>query len=243
MEFNKQGYQEETANRSPAEYAQDLINTWSEQAQARNLPAHIQEVLSSHRNVRTLRLMAALLRADEDDDVLITEDELRHVLTRSKATVPGDDGITYPVPRLLLKAPGNSLLQLYNLCFSKGYVPDAWTSSTIVPIPKPSTDKFRPIISLTSCFCKVFERIFLIRLRFQLEDKLSPRLYGFLPQRIFLTRLMFQLEDELSPRLYGFLPQRSTHYCPMDLYIRLSLTSIVAFLGSRETSRGLLAAI
>lgn len=188
----------------PAQYAQNLINTWSEQAQARNLPAHIQDALSTHRDIRSLRLMAALLRADEDDDVLITEDELRRALTRCKATAPGDDGVTYQVLRLLLKVPGNPLLQLYNLCFSRGYVPAAWTSSTIVPIPKPGTDKFRPI-SLTSCFCKVLERV-------------------------LLTRLMFRLQDKLSPCLYGFLPQRSTHHCLIELYARLSPTSVVAFL-------------
>jgi len=189
---------------SPAEYAEDLITTWSTQAQAHNLPVHVQVALSSHRNARTLRLMAALLRTDEDDNVLITEDELRRALTRGKATAPGEDGITYQVLRLLLKVPGNPLLQLYNLCFSEGYVPRAWTSSIIVPIPKPGTDKFRPI-SLTSCFCKVLERI-------------------------LLTRLMFRLEEKLSPRLYGFLPQRSTHHCLMELYTRLSPTSVVAFL-------------
>jgi len=189
---------------SPAQYAQDLINTWSEQARACNLPTHVQEALSTNRNVRTLRLMAALLREDEDDDVPITEDELRRALARSKATAPGDDGVTYQVLCLLLKVPGNPLLQLYNLCFSRGYVPRAWTSSTIVPIPKPGTNKFRPI-SLTSCFSKVLERI-------------------------FLTRLMFRVQDKLSPRLYGFLPQRSTHHCLMELYARLSPTSVVAFL-------------
>ena len=148
--------------------------------------------------------MAALLRADEDDDMLITEDELRRALTRCKATTPGDDGVTYQVLRLLLKVPGNPLLQLYNLCFCRGYVPAAWTSSTIVPIPKPGTDKFRPI-SLTSCFCKVLERV-------------------------LLTRLMFRLQNKLSPCLYGFLPQRSTQHCLMELYARLSPTSVVAFL-------------
>ena len=39
-----------------------------------------------------------------------------------------------------------------------------------------------------------------------------------------------RLEDKLSPRLYGFLPQRNAHHCLVDLYIRLSPTSLVAFL-------------
>ncbi|XP_076041838.1 uncharacterized protein LOC143025719 [Oratosquilla oratoria] len=135
--------------------------------------------------------MAALLRTDEDDDVPITEDELRRALVTSKTTAPGDDGTTYQVFRLLLKLPANPLLQLYNLCFSKGHVTRAWTSSTILPTPKPATDNLRPI-SLIFCFCKVLERI-------------------------FLTRLMFCLQDKLSPQLYGFLPQMNIHHCLKDL--------------------------
>lgn len=104
----------------------------------------------------------------------------------------------------LLKYPGNPLLQLYNLCFHRGYVPRAWTTSTVVPIPKPGTDRFRSI-SLPSCFCKVLERM-------------------------LLTRLMFQLQDKLSPFLYSFLPQKSTHHCLTDLYSRLSYASVVAVL-------------
>ena len=189
---------------SPAQYAQDLIDEWSAQSQTANLPRHIQDALSPQANYRGLRLTAALLGKDEEDDVVITEGELRRALTQGKASAPGDDGITYAVLRALLDVPGNPLLRLYNLCFRLGYVPQAWTRSTIVPIPKPGSDKFRPI-SLTSCFCKVLERI-------------------------LLSRLMFRLQDKLSPRLYGFLPQRGTHHCLMELYTRLSPVSIVAFI-------------
>ena len=189
---------------SPAQYAQDLIDEWSTQSQTANLPAHILDALSAQANSRGLRLTAALLSSDDEDDEVITEGELRRALARGKASAPGDDGITYAVLRVLLNVPGNPLVLLYNLCLRLGYVPQAWTRSTIVPIPKPGSNKFRPI-SLTSCFCKVFERI-------------------------LLSRLMFRLQDKLSPRLYGFLPQRGTHHCLMELYTRLSPVSIVAFI-------------
>lgn len=189
---------------SPAQYAQDLITEWSAQSRASSLPAHIQDALSTRKHYRSLHLQAALLSPDEEDAVAVTEDELRRALDRGRATSPGDDGITYAVLRALRDVPGNPLLQLYNLCFRLGYVPQAWTHSTIVPIPKPGTDKFRPI-SLTSCFCKVLERI-------------------------LLSRLMFRLQHKLSARLYGFLPQRGTHHCLMELYTRLSPASVVSFI-------------
>ncbi|XP_076030944.1 uncharacterized protein LOC143019134 [Oratosquilla oratoria] len=193
-----------TLHHSPLEYAQDLITTWSEQSQTRNLPGNVQEALSSHRSSRNLRLMGALLQTDEEDDILFTEDELHRALARVKISAPSEDGLTYQVLRLLLNVPSNPLLQLFNLCLRLGHMPSAWIKSTIIPIPKPGTNKFRPI-SLTSCFSKVFERI-------------------------LLARLMHRLLDKLSPSLYGFLPQRSTHHCLVELYTRLSPTSVVAFL-------------
>ncbi|XP_064110238.1 uncharacterized protein LOC135218023 [Macrobrachium nipponense] len=183
---------------SPAQYAQDLIDEWSAQSRTINFQL-IYETLSSQKNHRALCLSSALLSSDEEDDVPITKGELRCALARSKKSAPGDDGITYAVLCTLIKIPGNPLL-----CLCLGYVPLAWTHSTIVPVPKPGTDKFRPI-SLTSCFCKVFERI-------------------------LLSRLMFRLQDKLSSRIYGFLPQRGTHHCLMELYTRLSPTSVVAFI-------------
>ncbi|XP_076043611.1 uncharacterized protein LOC143026727 [Oratosquilla oratoria] len=188
---------------SPTQFPQDLVDAWSAQARTSNLPPYIHDALSTHKNYRALRLASALLKTDEEDEE-ITEQELRRALAKGKATAPGDDGITYVVLRVLLDVPGNPLLQLYNLCYNLGYVPRDWTCSTIVPIPKPGTDKFRPV-SLTSCFCKVLERI-------------------------LLSRLMFQIQDKLSPRLYGFLPQRGTHHCLMELYTRLCPTSVVAFI-------------
>ena len=189
---------------SPGEFAQQLLDDWSAQSRVRSLPQTVQADLSLQHHHRTLRLMSALLEEDDEDATPITVDELRRALARGKATAPGEDGVTYSVLRLLHQVPGNPLLRLYNLCYSLGKVPAAWTHSLIIPIPKPATDKFRPV-SLTSCFSKVMERI-------------------------LLTRLLFRLGPVLSPRLFGFLPQRSTHHCLLDLYARLSPGSVVAFI-------------
>ena len=140
---------------SPGDYAESLIDNWSEQSHPHNLPAPVQDALSSKAHLRTLRLTGALLQTDEEDNVPITQDELRRALLKGKATSPGEDDMTYNVLRLLQKVPGNPLLQLYNLCFRKGYVPQAWTSSTIIPIPKPGTSKFPALVRLLNGFFSV----------------------------------------------------------------------------------------
>ena len=57
---------------SPAQYAQDLIDGWSEQSRARNLPQHLREVLSSTEDFPILRPMDALLKSDEEGERPIT---------------------------------------------------------------------------------------------------------------------------------------------------------------------------
>ena len=49
-------------------------------------------------------------------------------------------------------------------------------------------------------------------------------------ERILRTRLMCRLQQHLSPRLFGFLPQRSTHHCLVELYSCLLRESVVAFI-------------
>lgn len=41
---------------------------------------------------------------------------------------------------------------------------------------------------------------------------------------------MYSMEEMLSDRLIGFLPQRSTHHCLVELYTRLSHNSVVVFI-------------
>ena len=161
---------------NPIEYATDLVHKWSSQSQ----PSTTSYLTGVDRD-RLIRITRARHTSSETD-AAITNEELRVALLQGKATAPGDEGITYDTLRLIAQVPGNPLLTLYNLSLAEGTLPTAWTQSTIIPIPKPNSSDFRPI-SLTSCVCKVMERILLNRLRAQVEELLSSRLMGFLPGR------------------------------------------------------------
>jgi len=147
-----------------------------------SLPTNIQNHLNQSKVARKFAIEIGCSDSDISDSAEISEWELNNALSKGKASAPGEDGITYSVLRLIAQVPGNPLLHLYRLSLSQGILPDSWTRSLIIPIPKPNTDKHRPI-SLTSCLCKVLERIILNRLRYRLQGKLSHRLYGFLPGR------------------------------------------------------------
>ena len=67
----------------------------------------------------------------------------------------------------------SALLEVFNHIFKTGEFPSTWREATIIPIPKPGKDNtvpgnYRPI-ALTSCVCKILERIINNRLVWFLE--------------------------------------------------------------------------
>ena len=66
------------------------------------------------------------------------------------------------------------LLQLYNTSWKNGIIPDIWKKAVVIPIKKEGKpgnrpESYRPI-SLTSCICKLMERIVNARLMWYLEN-------------------------------------------------------------------------
>jgi hypothetical protein len=67
------------------------------------------------------------------------------------------------------------LLEMYQKIWSEGEFAKEWRRATVVPILKPgknptNTESYRPI-SLTSCLCKILERIINKRLIYVLESR------------------------------------------------------------------------
>lgn len=73
------------------------------------------------------------------------------------------------------------LLDLFNMSYEKGKLPSQWKVGLIHPIPKGDQD-YRPI-TLTSCMCKMMERIVLNRLLYKLGDLMSGNLFGFVKSK------------------------------------------------------------
>ena len=100
--------------------------------------------------------------------------ELLSALNDTKETSPGLDEITY----LMLKKASPSfircLLNLFNKIYLENSFPDAWKIAAVIPIPKPNKDVSEPLnyrpISLTSCLCKLLEKMINARLTFFLEE-------------------------------------------------------------------------
>ena len=99
--------------------------------------------------------------------------ELYQALSSVSETSPGMDKISYSMIKNSHEKLKKHLLDIYNRIFTEKEFPDSWRTATIIPIPKPDKDhsnpeNFRPI-SLTSCLCKLLEKMINSRLVWFLE--------------------------------------------------------------------------
>ena len=105
---------------------------------------------------------------DEQYNRPFTMKELNHALSDTSDTSPGPDGIHYQMIKNLPQNAKEYLLSIYNKFFDEGYFPDQWKQAIVIAIVKPGKDilyctSYRPI-ALTSCLCKLFEKMITFRL-------------------------------------------------------------------------------
>ena len=89
--------------------------------------------------------------------------EMNFQLNKTKNTAPGKDETNYLMIKNLPENTKAHLLNIYNKFWNSGFFPEIWRSAIVVPIPKPGKDRslpsnYRPI-ALTSCICKLLERM------------------------------------------------------------------------------------
>ena len=125
------------------------------------------------------------LSSTEHYNAPFSSSEFASALQSCRNTCEGPDGIHYQMLRHLSPAAQLFLLTLFNRVWMTGDFPPQWREALIFPFlkqNKPGTQPqhFRPI-ALTSCVCKLLERMINSRLMWLLESKslLSPSQFGF----------------------------------------------------------------
>jgi hypothetical protein len=114
-----------------------------------------------------------------------TEIELLRSLQQTSSSSPGHDGITYTLLKKLSHSTLLNILYLFNRIWQENYFPTSWTKAIVIPFQKPGKDpkdpkNYRPI-ALTSCLCKLLERMVNNRLVYILEtnEVIAPFQSGF----------------------------------------------------------------
>ena len=128
---------------------------------------------------------------------LFTMAELQKAISRLKSKKsPGPDEISNEMLINLCSAAKVKLLEIFNLSWEKGQVPQIWREAITIPILKKGkirtqASSYRPI-SLTSCVGKTLERIINHRLKWYLESEqiLVPQQAGF--------RECYSIEDQVT---------------------------------------------
>ena len=128
--------------------------------------------------------------------------DLQNQLSKTKNTSPGGDGIYYQMIKKLPEKAMQHLCNVYNKFYQQSYFPQQWKTAIIVPIPKPGkchsvSTNYRPI-ALTSCLCKIFERMLNERLMeyLEMEGILANIQCGCRKNRCTMDHLV-RLENEI----------------------------------------------
>ncbi|GBN89415.1 RNA-directed DNA polymerase from mobile element jockey [Araneus ventricosus] len=103
-----------------------------------------------------------------------TVQELTAALNKTRPTSSGPDRIHCNMLKNLCENSLNVILFLFNRIWTEQCFPALWCKGVVVPIPEPGKDPHNPSnyrpIALTSCLCKLMERIVNTRLVYFLEE-------------------------------------------------------------------------
>ena len=158
----------------------------------------------------------------------ITKQEFSQALRKCQNKAPGNDNICYLMIANLSQSAQLFLLFIFNQIYVRGEIPTSWKLSILIPIPKPdkpktSKNSYRPI-ALTSCVCKLLEKIINARLVHHLEENnfFSPYQYGFRKNRSTidpLTKLQSDIHQSFKNKQHTiavFLTSRKHTIPPGD---------------------------
>ena len=151
---NQQGVQHTT----PDEISEILAKTFAEVSSNNNYSAEFLP-----RKIQAEQNMPDFGDLDTHYNKPFTIKDLDSVLNKTNDTSPGEDGVTYQMIRNMPEHAKEHVVQMFNKYFRDSYFPEQWKKAIIIPIPKPgknpnSPKSYRPI-ALTSCLCKIFERL------------------------------------------------------------------------------------
>ena len=139
-------------------------------------------------------------------------EELESSLSLSPNSAPGLDNVTFELIKHLNEKAKKYLLDFYNHLWKERLFPKEWQHAIIIPIAKPGKDpcivnNYRPI-SLTSCLCKLMEKIVHGRLIWFIEKNniLAPTQSGSRTGRSTLDSLTL-LENQIRK---GFQERKIT---------------------------------
>ena len=139
----------------------------------------------------------------ESYNLPFSEREFDSALKSCNDTAPGPDNIPYAMIKHVSKNTKLFIISIINRIWRDSDYPSLWELATMLAFLKPGKDKFlatsyRPI-ALTSCLCKIMEKMVNVRLGWYLEKNgiLTPEQCGF--RRMHCTTdVLLRLENSIG---------------------------------------------
>ena len=152
----------------------DIAETLATSFAAKSSPDHYQEKFRKIRDKEKENTLDFESDNDEKYNVDFSKRELIKSIAQATDSATGPDEIHYQFLKHLPDVSLDLLLLLLNDLWQSQDFPDGWREATVIPIPKPGKDRtdpnnYRPI-ALTSCLCKIMERMINHRLTWFLQD-------------------------------------------------------------------------
>ncbi|MCG8430697.1 MAG: endonuclease/exonuclease/phosphatase family protein [Candidatus Omnitrophica bacterium] len=172
-----------------AEDEKTIANTLGQRFSSNSSSQNYSQNFRNHKERSERKTPNFSTRIDLSYNSPFSLEELTSAIQASGDTAPGLDGIHNKLLKHLPSISLTCLLSLLNGIWTSGSFPDQWRQAKVIPIPKPKRDlsdpsNYRPI-ALTSCLCKLMERMVTNRLNWFLESNniLSPYQCGFRTKR------------------------------------------------------------
>ena len=161
-----------------------------------NSPYHQQRIQQEQQNINFKT------RRTESYNLPFLQKEFVSALSNCNDSSPGPDDIPYAMIKKTNEETKGFILAIINRIWKESSFPSAWEMAFILPFAKPGKDgtipsSYRPI-ALTSCICKLMEKMVNVRLMWYLERNglISPAQCGFRQMRS-CTDILIRLEDSI----------------------------------------------
>ena len=162
----------------------------------------------NNRNYREFRLQEEKRKLDfttnkeEVYNVPFSEREFDHALSKCNDSAPGPDDIPYAMIKNSSYETKSFILNIINRIWKEHLYPKIWELAMFLPFLKPGKNSlditnYRPI-ALTSCLCKLMEKMVNTRLMWYLEREklISPAQCGF--RRMYsCTDILVRMESSI----------------------------------------------
>ena len=177
----------------------DIANTLADTFSNNSSSENFTDIFNGHRHSVENKNLKFDSQNMETYNTLFKLEELVSAITKSTDSAVGPDEIHYQMLKHLPDVTLETLLQIINDCWISGSFPPSWRQAVVLPIPKADKDRtdpnsYRPI-ALTSCLCKVVERMINNRLVWYLEkNKIITKMQSGFRKRRSTTDQLVHLE-------------------------------------------------